>query len=665
MITSKRLAITAFILLAPAISVAEVVVSHYEAIQNSHLSKTAKDARSFDTQLAHPAETTLRFEALGQTFDLQLEINDRVASGLQANPGTFSVGVYRGKLKNNPESWARIVVSNGEPRGMIWDGTEMYAIEAPGDSALAVDSTVIYRLADAHIVSGTMSCGSDALSGNAAAVMKGLVASTKAAIARAPGAVSEITMSAIGDFDFTQARGSDAAAIDAITARLNNVDGFFSEQVGVQITLEDIELISDVAVPFSDSLISDDLLDELSEYRLQTERHNTRGLTHLFTGKNLAGTTVGVAWRGTLCSREFGSGLTEGRFGATEDSLIAAHEIGHNFGAEHDGEAMSSCEAETGAFIMAPSINGSDQFSDCSIDVMQASAAAARCVSALPTVDVGIEPLDQSGRVFLGVESDMVFEVSSNGALNAEGVATSFTIPGILDLGTVTTTLGTCTSGAGTVDCDLGELAGLSVQTITLAVTPNSPGAGTLDSSASTTPADADERLSNNQYALQLVVELPVDLVVNAPTAAGINLNETADVTGVLENNSDVDATGVTLSVTLQAGLRADTATWSIGTCTVTPQQIDCTTDVFPARTTSNLTISATALSAGPRNVTVNLNSSEADSMPADNNVVGQVVVTDPNANNGGGGGGGGGTLNPLLILLGLLAIRGGRRRHS
>ena len=60
-------------------------------------------------------------------------------AAIQSEVAQAEVEVYRGQLANNPQSWARIVVFNGMPRGMIWDGVEMYAIEAPGDSALSID----------------------------------------------------------------------------------------------------------------------------------------------------------------------------------------------------------------------------------------------------------------------------------------------------------------------------------------------------------------------------------------------------------------------------------------------------------------------------------------------------------------------------------------------
>jgi len=649
--TLKYLAIVTVISLAPTHATADVVVSHFEPLQQTLLSKTDKNEHSFNSKLSAPGSMSIRFEALGKSFDLQLVPNDRIASGLQSDVAMSQVEVYRGQLANNPQSWARIVVFDGMPRGMIWDGVEMYAVEAPDDSTLSIDAPVIYRMADAFVVAGTMSCGSHFLSGNAATIMKDIGRSTKIAIASAPGAISEITMSAIGDFEFTDARGGDSAAIAAIATRLNNVDGYFSEQVGVQINVDLIETHSDPADPFGDTLVAGDLLDEVSEYRLQTASHNSRGLTHLYTGKDLDTTTVGIAWLGVLCENYFGTGLSQGNGGATNDSLIAAHEIGHNFGADHDSEIDSSCASETGSFIMSPSFNGSDQFSDCSIAVMQAQATAAACVAALPAIDVSVRPVGQVSNVLLGAATDFEYEVSSNGTLDVAGVVVNFSIPNTLSLDTVTPSLGSCSSGAGVVDCDLGILAGLSSQTITLAATPISIGVGTLSATASTT--DTDERPSNNQDSILLTVDPAVDLVAGVPTSAIVFVNENTLVSVTLNNTSVINATNATATFTLENGLQANSAGWSIGTCTVSAQQVDCQAGTFAAQTSSVLSINVVGITSGRREVTIVLASTEAEANPDDNSIVGEVRVVTPNNEKDDGGG----ATNPLVILLALFAI--------
>jgi hypothetical protein len=633
---------------------ADVVVSHFEPLQQTLITKTDKNEHSFNSKLSTPTSVSIRFEALGKSFDLQLVPNDRIASGLRSDEAKSQVEVYRGQLANNPQSWARIVVFDGMPRGMIWDGVEMYAVEAPDDSTLSIDAPVIYRLADAFVVSGTMSCGTDFLSGSAAAILKDIGTATKVAIARAPGAVSEITMSAIGDFEFTQARGGELAAEAAITTRLNNVDGIFSEQVGVQIDVQYIDPITDPNVQLN-KFDANALLVQVSEYRLQTPAHNNHGLTHLYTGKDLDTSTVGVAWQGTLCENYFGAGLSEGNAGATNDSLIAAHEIGHNFGAEHDGFPGGSCESETGAFIMSPALNGSNQFSACSISAMQAQAAAASCVDALPAVDVSVRPIGQVSNVLLGAATDFAYEVASNGTLDVAGVAVNFSLPNTLALDTVTTSLGMCSSGAGMVDCDLGILVGLSSQTITLSAMPIAIGVGTLSATASTT--DTDERPSNNQDSIQLSVDSAVDLVASAPTSASVLINEVTSVSVTLSNTSVINATGVSASIVLENGLQPNSASWSIGSCTVTAQQVDCQAGTFAAQTNSVLTINATGVTTGRKDVTVMLASTEAEANPDDNRVVGVVRVINPDDD-------GGGATNPFVILLSLFAILSARRRQ-
>jgi hypothetical protein len=227
--------------------------------------------------------------------------------------------------------------------------------------------------------------------------------------------------------------------------------------VGVQINVEYIQTFDSASDPFDGTLDSGKLLDQLSEYRLQTPAHNSRGLTHLYTGRNFDTSTVGIAWRGALCDRYFGAGLSQGRAGLITDSLIAAHEIGHNFGAEHDGQPGSSCADEAETYIMAPSVNGNDQFSACSIAVMQAEAARSRCVAALPAVDVGIQRGDSPSTVLLGASTVIEYEVSVDGTLNAADVVADFTLPDVLTVDSIATSSGTCSSGAGSARCELGD----------------------------------------------------------------------------------------------------------------------------------------------------------------------------------------------------------------
>ena len=635
-----------------------VIVSHYEPLQKISFQT---DSVETSQKLRGAGPVTLSFDALGRAFEFQLEPNAGLLSAASRNALPDGLDIYRGRAAGNPDSWARVVVFNGMPRGLVWDGDQMFAIEAPGDSVLKISSPVIYRLADTYIEPGTMSCGSESLSGNGAATYQKLIVELGTAMAQGPGAVSEINFSAIGDFEFTSARGGDAAAAAAITTRLNNVDGIFSQQLGVQINVPTLETHSDPADPFTtpvDPITNETdpsvLLDELGRYRDGIPAHRSQGLTHLYTGRDLDGSTVGIAYTGALCRTRFGAGLSRGSPDATLDSLIAAHEIGHNFGAPHDGVA-GNCASESPDFIMATTLNGSSQFSACSITEMQDDIATASCITPLPTVDMSIALNGQPPTALLGNSATLTFDVINNGTLPATSVAAAITLPNNVSFVSAAASTGSCSSGAGSVNCVLGDVGGSSLNTVIVSTITTAVGVGIFDA---TVTADVDERAGNNQDSVQLTVDPAVDLVINSPSAASIMVDQSTTVRAVLENRSILNATGVTLGISLNSGLQANSATWSIGTCTVTAQQIDCQTSNFASQSNSTLDIGVTGTTAGAKSYAVTLSSNEADADPANNSVNGTVTVNSAS----GDGGGGGATGLIFLWLLGLAAILTRRR---
>ena len=95
---------------------------------------------------------------------------------------------------------------------------------------------------------------------------------------------------------------------------------------------------------------------------------------HLFTGENLAGSTIGIAYVGTICSSPANAiGLTQ----YTSEAITPvtfAHELGHEFAAIHDGSSgwngikEASCPSTSTAFVMGAAVGGTppDNFSSCS-----------------------------------------------------------------------------------------------------------------------------------------------------------------------------------------------------------------------------------------------------------------------------------------------------------
>jgi hypothetical protein len=505
-----------------------------------------------------------------------------------------------------------------------------------------------------------LSCAAPAAQASAAIAYGKLLGELGQSMARAPGAALQIDIGAVGDFEFFLDKGQNAEA--AILTRLNNVDGIYSEQLGVQINVAELQIFNHPFDPFSDDRDAGGLLDELSNYRSAVPAQRRQGLTHLYTGRDLSGNTVGIAYTGALCQPFFGTGLSQGSNNATFDSLVAAHEIGHNFGAPHDGEAGSPCASVPPTFLMATNLNGSDEFSQCSIVEIQPNVANAACIVELPSVDMTVAFDRRLEPVLLGNDVTVRFVATNIGTERATNVELEVELPDIVSLAPDQASQFACSSDGATVRCPLGTVASGGALTAALKLVATGTGTGDL---VATVSSDADYNATNNRTALPLTVLPAVDLVVNGIAAAQVGLNQQASLIIELENRSGFRATDIELTVALGNGLRAESAAWALGPCTVLAQQVSCAADRFGAQFSVVLDLQVTGTAVGQSSYVVSLGAVEDDANEADNSATGTVTVAAPAASHGGTGssGGGGATGFISLALLGCAALA--RRRFS
>ena len=645
MTLQHRLATLTFVALIAALPAAAddaVRILHSERLQQLSLERTPTAAA-----LPGDADSPLRlqFDALGRRFDLALEPNRRLTGGLDRAAFTGGVQVYRGALTASPGSWARIVIADGQPTGLVYDGSELIAIEADATGAIA------FRVDDLVIEPGAMSCaaGSAQTGGDLLTALKRDAAVAKA---QGPGATSQIDIAVVADFEFASDKGSETQA--QLLARMNNIDGIFSEQLGVQFNVGRFDIFADAADPFSDETDAGNLLDELAQFRSDRPEQRSNGLTHLFTGRNLDGSTVGIAFLGALCRTSAGSGLTQATSSVTTDSLIAAHEFGHNFGAPHDGTEGSVCESTPQDFLMAPRVNGSDTFSDCSIEQMEDDVARASCITALPSTDVAVNG-NPPGAVLLGNSTDVSFDVDSIGTDTASGVQLAVVVPGAVSLDSVSASAGSCSSGAGTVDCTLGAIGSGSGVTVTLSVTADAVGTAAF---VATTTATVDANANNNAETLNLAVDPAVELLAITPAQAQIQVDQSVTVRPTIENRATIAASNVEVGIQPAAGLRIESVSWSAGSCNATAGSATCSATSLAAQATTTLELRLTGTSSGTHSYSVDVTSDDTDRQPGNNEATGQVSVGTTTVTEDDSGGG----TTGLLTLLGLAALLRARK---
>ena len=138
-------------------------------------------------------------------------------------------------------------------------------------------------------------------------------------------------------------------------AYLNTVESIYGTQLGVRFTVVGQTILSQQEEELDAGRI-------LSNFRNDSATQNNNvDLKHLFTAKDMTGSTVGIAYVGALCySPSYSYGVSQEYYNLT--SLILAHELGHNFGASHSASYGT---------IMYPSISPyAEGFSQDSINLI-------------------------------------------------------------------------------------------------------------------------------------------------------------------------------------------------------------------------------------------------------------------------------------------------------
>lgn len=366
--------------------------------------------------LALPVTAAIEKHVLinGTDLTLQLEPNTRLQDADASH--------YRASVVDFPDSWARLSQINGQWDGLLVHQGQTYQITAVSDALLpAVDararslSAAAPRLIDHSVHLGT--CGIDHSPITTASLLQSKALDNRFLGATIPDLADYCTETVDGvclvaelSMFFDQAY-RDAFPTDYRSRgaqMLNIVDGIYQEELG--IVFRQLQLDFFDGDQFVDTNNPEDILNDMISRRVQGRIRpsdpNTRSLMHLVTGRDfrigdidsVAGVANGVlytqqgadlAFTPVLCGA--GAVATSQVVGdrsgpsATLTAIIIAHEIGHNLGMEHDGEAgaltAESC-TQTDQVMYFQVVPGASTFSTCSKDAAALNIAALSAVEA-------------------------------------------------------------------------------------------------------------------------------------------------------------------------------------------------------------------------------------------------------------------------------------------
>lgn len=527
------------------------------------------------TQKADPRQR-LAFEAYGREFQVDLELNHRLLKSFGPDAARrLSSLPYRGTLSGLAGSWVRLTRTGDRFSGAIWDGNDLYMIVPEQDVSGALTApvagdttgTLIFRLTDT--VSGLAGefCGTSSERVGRAdgrAQYKALVGELQSQVALAAADVSgEIEVAVLADSLFRAQHPGDAPAV--MLARMNVVDGIFAEQVGILIVPTDLTVFTAADDPFTGTTSATGLLEQLGNYRNERPTIRGRALAHLMTGRDLDGNTAGIAYIDALCEGLFGVSLSEGWRGDAFAPLIMAHELGHNFGAPHDAES-GACAATPAFYLMAPNVNSSNQFSQCSIQQMQPAISTAACVLPARIADVAVSVDPPVLDVFVNREFDLPVNVTAVGDQPVEGVVLTVGV-GSLSVISASVPGGTCTVNSSSATCELGSMAAAESRQALVRVRGSQLGG--FQGEARVT-ARVDRNSANNVQGLTFNVRAGSDVSFTASPANIRVLTQQP-----FEMNFDASATGVEVAsavvarIFLGSDFQIDEVLPEAGTCTI------------------------------------------------------------------------------------------------
>ncbi|MCH7604137.1 MAG: hypothetical protein IIB54_15370, partial [Planctomycetes bacterium] len=241
------------------------------------------------------------------------------------------------------------------------DGSSMW-IEPIGDrvAGAGANQHVLYRNED--VIQDAKVCGAnDAMRVAQAAPARGANGdggSAPSTAAAATFCTAELAFDA--DFEYFKQWGSATNVGIQINKIINAMNAQYKGDVGITHTIGTIIVRTKPGLPYTELDAVKLITQFRNEWEFGSQSGVVRDMAQLFTGKNVDGGTIGIAWIGAVCT-SYGYSMVQSDFNG-KGSLacqtdLSAHELGHNWGADHCG-----CSNRRNSYTMNPFITCANQF---------------------------------------------------------------------------------------------------------------------------------------------------------------------------------------------------------------------------------------------------------------------------------------------------------------
>ncbi len=279
-------------------------------------------------------------------LSLLLNASD-AASGLQVLDGSGQAVIpaerlFAGVIEHESDSWARVSMAGSHLDGVFAYRGLRYRISTDNEQTQVTPLAMHHQHPAALPVS---------------APMAGITSTAKRTPVRRQANIAVVVDSQYND-------QHDGRGLEKALSIINSVDGIYRAEFGLALHIETALLYTDPATdPHRHGPdTTEQMLRRFRDYRLTQSALGDVCLVHLFTGNQNTDRRVGMAWINTACRTDGYDVSLSTNY--RHDVLLAAHEIAHNLGAEHDSD--TSCrELNSNIMWHVVSANTSQSFSDC------------------------------------------------------------------------------------------------------------------------------------------------------------------------------------------------------------------------------------------------------------------------------------------------------------
>ena len=338
----------------------ESIFSDYELVQ--------LDPEAINRQVRDFGEP-LELQFDGTTFVFDLDPRDlrspryraeaTGADGLRRHVQPSPVHTFRGRVVGQEHIQGRFTITDDSFDGVIFTPGDWRYIE-PARNYLSdseKNSMVVYKHSDIQH-DQEFSCGVASLHHR----LKRGVGNVKSQVEMDTTTYYTAEIATEADYEYVQALGGAQEANSEILSILNKVEGVYEEELRLSLEVVYQHAWTTELDPYT-STEANELLDEFKEHWNANFFSEGYDVAHLLTGrKNLDRDIGGTAWLGVTCrNRLFSYGLSRRLTGEGAFNL-AAHELGHNFGAGHPDEEVPPITVCEGTIMQSdwsppPSLN--------------------------------------------------------------------------------------------------------------------------------------------------------------------------------------------------------------------------------------------------------------------------------------------------------------------